>query len=150
MASQELYALHKEKMNVMVEALVDLSLRFLGSSGNFLPHGATLSPDGELKLVAAAPPGGDMTTSEDVLALLHNGLRDLVRNSEASAVATAENVRVSQDGGVSVDAIKVLFENPEGLCVAFYTPFRKKMFGGYKTDPTFANEAPPEIVESWT
>ena len=148
--TEELYTEYKNQMNSVVGTLVDLSLGLLKNSGNFLPHGALVASDGEIRLVSAAPDGGDLTTSEEVLPVLRDGLRAHVAEGVAEAVATAENVQFAPKGGALRDAVKILYENADGLTVAFYTPFRKRLFGGYVSEEAVAVAASPEIIKNWT
>lgn len=146
----ELYTRFQEEMDRIVDILVEASLHFLNSSRNFLPHGAAMTPSGKVALMMGLKETENhLTNSEEVLPRLYGGLRDMVRKGEACSVATAENVQVAQDGGKFVDAIKVVYENHAGLCVAFYAPYRKPFIGGHKALPMFANPTKPEIVQDW-
>ncbi|MBV1867065.1 MAG: hypothetical protein KUG69_04045 [Marinosulfonomonas sp.] len=147
---QELNLQYQEEITKLVDILVDSSLHFLKSTGNFLPHGAAMTPAEKIVVIMSGPDtNSDITNSEEVLPKLYEGLRDMVRKGEAWAVATAENVRVGPEGGKLVDAMKVVYENHAGLNVAVYTPFRKRFFGGYKTLPKFSNPSEPEIILDW-
>ena len=74
--SDALYSELKPDIEAVATALFDLSEIFLKKRGNFLPHGAVLSADGEVQLVAAAPDtNNDYTNSTEVLPILHQGLR---------------------------------------------------------------------------
>ena len=93
--------------------------------------------------------GTGQSTSTQTLPLLHEGLRQQVRDSAARAIGVAENVTITPDGGQPTAAIKVLLEHREGLCVALYLPFKKKFLRGYEFGTPFTVPARPE-VKPWT
>lgn len=146
--SEELYKQSRYQLDPLVDVLVGESVGFLRDMGNFLPHAATYSIEGEIDFVGAAPEN-EITNSEEVLPLLHEGLRYKVGLGEIEAIAVAEHVKVAQDGGVLVDAIKIVFENNLGLCAALYAPYKKKFFGKIQVEPMFAIPAKPEVIECW-
>jgi hypothetical protein len=148
-ATETLYAELKPDVSLVANALFDMSELFLRKQGNFLPHGAVLTSEGEVRMVAAAPdsPDGNVNSTE-VLPLLHDGLRLQAREASVKAVGVAENVTVALEGKRPTQAIKVLFEHKRGLCVALYLPFEKKLFRGYVVGPSFSLKAAPE-VKAW-
>ena len=127
--------------------MFDLSEKFLQKQGNFLPHAAVLTEEGEIRLVAAAPPN-DLTNSTEVLPLLHGGLRQQAKERSLKAIGVAENVTVTLEGQRTTKAIKVLFEHKRGLTVALYLPFEKKLFRGYILGTPFSMNAQAE-VNAW-
>lgn len=146
---QELYVALKADVAALAEPLFDLSERFLREQGNFLPHGAVLTKEGSVELVAAAPKDPDLpTNSTEVLPLLHAGLRSMVAEKQLVATAVAENVTVTPDGGAETQAVKVLIEHERGLAVALYLPFSKRFLRGYAFGQTFLVLAAPE-VNAW-
>ena len=145
-STDDLYSELKPDMGAVANPLFDLSEVFLRKTGNFLPHGAVLTDEGEVKLVAAAPDGAkDQTNSVEVLPVLHEGLRAQVKEISCKAVAVAENVTVTLEGQCPTNAIKVLFEHRRGLTVALYLPFQKKFLRGYVFGEPFSKAAEPEI-----
>jgi hypothetical protein len=148
-STEDLYTELKPDMGAVANHLFDLSEVLLRKRGNFLPHGAVLTDEGEVKLVAAAPDGEkDETNSVEVLPVLHEGLRAQVKEISCKAVAVAENVTVTLEGQRPTNAIKVLFEHRRGLTVALYLPFEKKFLRGYVFGSPFSNAAEPE-VSAW-
>jgi hypothetical protein len=145
----ELYSKAKPDMAAVVESLFDLSQSFLRKNGNFLPHGAVLSTASKVEYVAAAPESGnDRTNSTEILPLLHEGLRARAKQTPVRAIGVAENVTVTLPGNRPTKAIKVLFEHANGLTVALYLPFEKKLLRGYEFGSTFSIAAKPE-VRAW-
>lgn len=144
-----LYAELRPDIDVIVNQLFDLSETILRKLGNFLPHAAILTEEGEVQLVAAAPDTpNDLTNSTEVLPLLHDGLRQKARELPIKAIGVAENVTITLEGQRPTAAIKVLFEHKRGLTVALYLPFEKKFLRGYVLGSAFTLEAAPE-VNAW-
>lgn len=144
--SETLYAELKPDIGGIAHQLFDLSEKFLRMNGNFLPHGAVLTNEGEVRLVAAAPRSTDeFTNSTEVLPLLHEGLRYQAKERDIRAIGVAENVTVTQEGQRPTKAIKVLLEHRRGFTVALYLPFRKKLFRGYVMGVPFSILASPEV-----
>lgn len=144
--SETLYAELKPDIGIIANQLFELSEKFLRENGNFLPHGAVLTGEGEVRLVAAAPRSTDeLTNSTEVLPLLHEGLRYQAKEGDLRAIGVAENVTVTQEGRRPTEAIKVLFEHRRGLTVALYLPFRKKLFRGYVMGSPFSILVAPEV-----
>jgi hypothetical protein len=143
-SKDELYLELKPDVVALATPLFEISEKFVASRGSFLPHGGALAENGEVVLVAGAPPS-DWTNSTEVLPLIHAGLRVSVRERLCTAVAVAESVTVTPPGQRPTTAIKVLFEHRRGLCVAMYLPFKKKVFGGYSFGPPFTVPATPEV-----
>jgi hypothetical protein len=145
--ANELYAELKPDVELLAQALFELSERFLRDQGNFLPHAAVLTDGGEVKLVAAAPPS-EVTNSTEVLPLLHDGLRHQAKDTALRAIGVSENVTVTLQGQQPTKAIKVLFEHKRGLTVALYLPFAKKLLRGFVMGQPFTLAAKPE-VNAW-
>jgi hypothetical protein len=142
----DLYAELKPAIGALANPLFEMSQKFLRELGNFLPHGAVLTREGEIQLVAADPGGKDgQSTSTEVLPLLHEGLRFHAGDKGAQAIGVAENVTVTLEGSASTQAIKVLFEHERGLTVALYLPFKKRFIRGFAFGETFSMLATPEV-----
>jgi hypothetical protein len=145
-----LYSELKPDIGMIANQLFDLSETLLRKRGNFLPHAAVLTENGELRLVGAAPDTkSDLTNSTEVLPVLHDGLRFEAQQFPLKAIGIAENVTITLEGQRPTKAIKVLFEHKRGLTVALYFPFEKKLLKGYVFGNTFSLAANPE-VNAWT
>jgi len=146
----DLYAELKPDIQAVAESLFEGSKAILNKLGNFLPHGAVLTEQGEVQLVSASPDTGrDLVNSTEVLPVLHDGLRRQSRGTLLKAIGVAENVTVTLEGKRPTQAIKVLFEHKRGLTVALYLPFRRRFLRGYTFGEVFSKAAPPE-VKAWT
>jgi hypothetical protein len=143
---EQLYAELKDDVAAVANSLFDLSENLLRENGNFLPHGFVLNDEGKDTMVGAVEDtGSGMSTSTATLPLLHQGIRKQVEAGKARAIGVAENVTVTPQGGSVTKAIKVLFEHREGLCVALYLPFKRKLLGGYQMGTAFTVPAEPEV-----
>jgi len=144
--TEQLYAELRDDVSAVANPLLKLSERLLHENGNFLPHGFVLRDEGKDEMVGAVEDNGTgSSTSTVALPLLHAGLRKRAEEGRARAVGVAENVIVTTSGDNATKAIKVLFEHREGLCVALYLPFKKKLLGGYEMGIPFTVQAEPEV-----
>ncbi|MFA6228775.1 MAG: hypothetical protein WC617_01205 [Rhodanobacter sp.] len=147
-STDALYAELKPDIAAVADQLFNLSEAFLRDQGNFLPHAAVLTDDGDIRLVGAAGES-DLTNSVEILPILHGGLRQQARELPLQAIGVAENVTVTFEGQRRTKAIKVLFEHKRGLTVALYLPFEKKLLRGYVMGSTISKLAAPE-VNAWS
>lgn len=148
--SEELYAELKPDIEAVAEPLFEFSTTCLRKRGNFLPHAAVLTEEGEVELVGAVPDvGRDLVNSTEVLPVLHDGLRRQSRESSLKAIGVAENVTITTKGERPTQAIKVLFEHKQGLTVALFLPFRKRFLRGFAFGKAFSVAATPE-VDAWS
>jgi hypothetical protein len=148
--ADKLYAEVKPDIEAVSQPLFEFAEQQLRKRGNFLPHGALLTDQLEVRLVQAGPePGHDRVDSSEILPLLHQALRAEVQGSPVRALGLAENVTVTPANGRSTKAIKVLIEHSRGFTVALYLPFARKLLGGYTFGETFAAQAKAE-VGAWT
>jgi hypothetical protein len=140
---QRLYDDAKSDCGQLVEFLLGFAEGQVRKNGAFLPFGALLNEAGEV-VPHAAMTGTDSSTSEEVLPLLHQGLRQ-ARSPGTRAVAVCEWVTITPEDGRRTDAAKVLVEHANGLTVAFYLPMRKKFLGGWAAGEMLVLPAKPEI-----
>lgn len=144
--AQTLYAQLKPAIDLVSNALIEMSEKFLAKLDNFLPHGALLTDSGEIRYVGVDTGSEDgTTTSVEVLPLLHQGLRFQATAPDVQATGVAENVTVQRPGSEPTNAIKVLFEHRKGLTVALYLPFEHKVADGYTFGEPFTVLASPEV-----
>lgn len=133
-------------IDVVANALFDLSRMFLRRQDRFLPHGAVLTEAGGLRLVAAAGDGAqEVATPAQALALLQEELRRHAHAFRVKAVGVAEDVTVELEGQRSTRAIKVSFEHRRGLALAIYLPFRRRLFRGHVMGTPVTRSATPQI-----
>ena len=142
---QQLYTQVKDDLATISGPLFDVAEKLVRKQGAFLPFGAVLAETGDVSLQAAAPEN-DLTTSTEVLPFVIDALQHAVRPS-AAAAAVAEWVKIGQDGGSLVDAMKVQVHHRRGLCVSFYVPATKRFLKGWQFGDTIVQPAEPLVVE---
>lgn len=145
----ELFAELKPEIEALAQPLFGASETFVRNRGAFLPHGAVLEADGEVRLVMAA--AGDLDALHapaEVLPLLHKALRDEAEGHDLAAVAVCEDVTITPAGQEPTRAVKVLVEHRRGLTVALYLPWKRKPFGDCDFGEIVARVARPE-VQPW-
>lgn len=140
---QALYEAAKDDLQTIAEQLFGFAESQVAKHGAFLPFGATLEADNDVKLHAAAGEK-DLTNSTEVLPLLQEGLRESC-TVETKAVAVCEWVKIIPENDRETDAIKVLVEHRNGLVVAFYLPMRKKVLRGWQSGEMMVVPASREI-----
>ena len=115
MSVDALYLSLKPEVETLAAPLFEASEIFVRKRGAFLPHWAVLTASGEVKLVAAAPPGFETrkVSPPEVLPLLHEALRAAAGKEGASALAVSEDVTITLSGQKSTKAIKVLVEHKD-------------------------------------
>ncbi|MCX5659222.1 MAG: hypothetical protein NTW19_05805 [Planctomycetota bacterium] len=146
---EELYAELKPDMEAVAAPLFEFSETCIDNQGDFLPHGAGIDEEGEVRLIAAAPEdGADLTTAEAVLPVLHQGLRKAAKADGLLAVGVAESVTIEPNGAKRTRAMKVLFEHKRGLTLALYLPFTIGPKGKMKLGEMLIMPADPE-VNAW-
>jgi len=138
---EDLYRQTTPDLLEISDPLFDFAIQQLNKRDNFLPFGAALNDDGIA--LKAAWPGGEYTSSAEVLPLLHKGLRQTV-TERTRAVAVCEWVKITPSGGSQTDAIKVLVEHRNGLTVALYLSM-EKVEGQWQNGEPLSTFARPEI-----
>lgn len=147
--TEQLYAELKDDVIAVADPLFELSEELLRKHGNFLPHGFVLNDEGKNTIVAATDHDArGSTTSTMTLPLLHQGIRKQVESGKARAIGVAENVTITLTDGETTNAIKVMFEHRDGLCLALYLPFKNEPLSRYRSGQIFTVAAEPEI-KAW-
>ena len=137
----DLYTQARDDLQAIVGPLFEFAEQQVQKRNAFLPFGASLDSKGVS--MAAADIGSDRATSEEVLPLLHDGLRSV--RPDTRAIAVCEWVTITPADGSPTDAIKVLVEHANGLTVAFCLPMRKKTLGKWQSGEMISVAADPEV-----
>ena len=140
-----LYRELKGDLQTVAKPLFELACGQVEKRGAFLPFGSKLSTEGEVSLVVAAQEE-DATTGDVVYPLMIAALRESAWTS--NAIALAEWVKITPDGGKQTDAVKVHTQHKRGLSVAFYIPSTKKLFRSWQFGEMMVIPANP-LLESW-
>ena len=106
-------------MDNMLGAALPFAQQMLAKHGEFFPYAVSMSADGKIALVAADV-GSETPASQDVLAVLYEGLRS--RAHELRAAAIVSDVKL----GSGEDAIRVEIEHREGGVLAVVLPYTKR------------------------
>jgi hypothetical protein len=105
----------------LLSAVLPFAQQQLEKRDGFLPFGATVSTDGELRMTAADV--GEHPGSLAVLDALYAGVRTASNSTRAAAFV----VDVKAGGG---DAIRVELEHVEGPTMAILMPYARSRFRG--------------------
>ena len=143
-----LYGELKGDLQALSSPLFGFAEQQVRKRGAFLPFGAALERNGEVTLHAASD-GEEVTSSTEILPILHQGLRSAAAEHDSSAVAVCEWVKITPQGGEQTDAVKVLVEHERGLTIAFYVPCRRRALFGWRFDAMFVKPATPEVRPLW-
>lgn len=146
--ARTLYSEVKSELQAMASPLFDFAASQVRKRGAFLPFGATLSAHGEIALQAAVPEH-EVVSSEEVLPILIDGLRQDAMDKGLTAVAVCEWVKIGIDGGRFHDAVKVHVHHSRGIAVAFYMRASKRLLGGWEFGSMTAHPA-DGLVKGWS
>ncbi len=143
----DLFAELKPDIEALAGPLFEATEDFVRKRGQFLPHGAVLETNGNLRMVMAAPDGDleALTSAPEILPNLHRALRAQAQQHDLAAVAVCEDVTITPAEEKQTRAVKVLVEHRRGLCTALYLPWRRKLFGGLVFGEIMAVAAEPEV-----
>jgi hypothetical protein len=118
-----------EDLDQLLNALLPFAQQMLGQHGEFFPFGASIRPDGEVRM-AAADAGEARPDPEDVLAAVENSLRADAAAGRITAAGTTANVTVDLGDGPT-DAIVVDLDHSDGESVRVFLPYSAGDSGGY-------------------
>lgn len=108
----------QDDFDELLNAVLPFATETLGRRGEMYPYGATVGKDGQTALTAADPAAGERPNSNEVLALLRDGVtadKDALR-----AAAFVADVRM--EGG---DAIRVELEHSESAAIVVLMPYTR-------------------------
>lgn len=140
-----LYSELKDQIEAVATPLIDFSERCLRARGNFGPHAAVLTAEGNVELFMAQQDGQDSANAAAMLPVLHEGLRLFAKEKALAALGVAESVTITFPGEPSTLAIKVLFEHRRGLTVSLYVPYETNAAQELVFSPMFSVLATPEV-----
>ena len=109
----------QDDFDELLNTVLPFAVETLGRHGEMYPFGATVGTAGETALTAAEPGVGTRPKSNDVLALLREGVttkRDALR-----AAALVADVRMDRG-----DAIRIELEHSEGSAIVVLVPYSRK------------------------
>lgn len=110
--------LAQDDLDELLNAVLPFAIETLGSRGEMYPFGATITKDGLTTLSAADLGVGVSPNSNEVLALLRDGVT--ADKDDLRAAAYVADARV--EGG---EAIRVELEHSEGVAIVVLVPYRR-------------------------
>jgi hypothetical protein len=126
-------------LDQLLNALLPFAQEQVTKHGSFLPFGATLTTEGEIRL-AAAHLGDDQPPDANALIdLLISGFEKDVAAGAIKAAGTCVDVRVVPPGqSDKTDAICAQLEHVTGQCADVFLPYKKGLLGRMKFGDLFA------------
>jgi hypothetical protein len=133
------YAELKDDLVSLAVPLLEFTGEELKSKGNFLPFGASLTAQGEVRIRKA------VIGEDKVSPVLLSALREVAAKDETIAVAVCEWSKVTPEGKTEMVAIKVHIEHANDFIAAYYVPCRKSPTEGWQFGQMMVLPAKPEI-----
>jgi hypothetical protein len=142
---RDLYDEIRGDVIALADPLIEQSQKLLEARADFLPQAAVLTPEGTVTLVGAMTGSKDgAANAEQVLSMLHGGLRQMAREKVLSAIGIVENAAVRRDGQ-PMRVIHVLVEHERGLTVAMMLPYLRNQDGTYAYGEPFVLPSEPQL-----
>lgn len=139
-----LYAEVKGDVVALADPLFEQAQKVLQVRDDFPPSAAVMTSEGRVVVLGAMTgTKGGAATAEQVLAMLHAGIRQMSRERVLTGVAFSQLVFVTR-ANEPVQAIRVLVEHERGLTVAMNLPFWK-IDGEYNYGEAFVTPAAPPL-----
>ena len=133
----------RQDYNALLEMLMPFAEQMLAKHGEFFPFGAAVSTTGEVTAHAGYD-GNETPASEEVIALLVQGLQGEARDGKIRAAGICFDGRIVQDGK-KVDAVIINLEHAEGNATKTCVPYTKGFFGKYRFGEMIASLDDPKI-----
>jgi hypothetical protein len=134
---------------LLFDWLTKMSKELLNRQGEFLPHGAIVSPEGKLGGVGAdtkeAQPG-----AQKVLQVLEGGLRGFAEKGKCRAAGMAIDTRLKaapRKEFIGKDAIWMILEEKGGKAQSVYVPYAKSWLGGFTYSDAFVQPEKSRIFK---
>ncbi len=129
-------------LDALLNVLLPFARQMLAKHGEFFPHAAAMTVEGQVKLVDAYD-GNEHPKSQAVLDMLHAGLREEAQKAEIRAAGVCFDVRAQPLGrSEKTDAIQVNLEHVDGEAISVFLPYKKSIFGRLKYGDLFATPGP--------
>lgn len=129
----------KEDFRKLYDTLLPLAQKMLEEQSSFIPFGAMVSRNGDLKLAAGA---GDISglTTEMIIEMYLEQYRNGALLGFYRSVALCMDVRVAiPDELDKTDAIRIMLEDDIGVSLSFYIPYESKESGPIVYGQEFAS-----------
>jgi hypothetical protein len=134
-------------LELLHHELIRVTKQFLDEMGEYLPHGAIVTPEGNVGLVGSRTPE-DQPGAQKTLKLLEAGLRQMAAQNKCRAAGIAIDIRLKNPPrveDVGKDAIWTILEQRGGLSVSVYIPYWKSSSGQFTFGEPFSEPGAPRI-----
>jgi hypothetical protein len=107
----------------LLHSVLDLAARMLCEYGEFYPYGGAMRMDGEILRIAAET-GEERPPSQQLIALLKEGMRDGAGSGDFKATAIVFDVMVTPpEAEAKTDAIAVAIDHQDDYSVLVFLPY---------------------------
>ena len=115
----------KQEAEILMNELLPVAQKMLLNYGEFFPYGGYMKPDGEIVHVGAKDTATDRPKSKDLIAILQNSLREIVRNRQCKVVAIAYDVIVTlPKSNRRSNAIQVCVDHAKNYSAEIFFPYQ--------------------------
>ena len=133
-------------LNELLNTLVPVAQMLLTKQGEFLPFGAIMSSDGQIRHVGAKIEGDDYPGSQPLIDLLVENFQKEAAKGRLRAAGICYDVLIVPPGkDRKQDAICCGLEHCLGEAVNVLTPYVKTTDGNFQYDEIFAEERMPQF-----
>lgn len=133
-------------LNELLNALLSMAEMLLSKQGEFLPIGAIMLSDGELRHVGAKIEGDDYPTSQPLIDLLTETFQKEAAKGKVRAAGICYDVQTVPPGKhQKQDAICCGLEHCLGEAVNVFKPYVRTEDGNFQYDEIFAANRTPQF-----
>ena len=133
-------------LNELLNALLGMAERLLAEQGEFLPIGAIMLSDGEIRHVGAQIEGEEYPGSQPLIALLTETFQKQATEGKLRAAGICYDVLTVPPGKhQKQDAIFCGLEHWIGEAVNVFKPYLRKDDGNFQFEEVFASERTPQF-----
>jgi hypothetical protein len=112
----------QDDLDGLVDAVLPFGQQMLAEHGEFLPYGAMVSADGQVRMLAASHGEDQRPASTQLLHTLYSAAQSTSTTTRAAAFVS--DVRLG--GSTPSDAICVELEHRDGIALTVLLPYRHK------------------------
>jgi hypothetical protein len=132
---------------LLFDWLTKMSKELLKKQGEFLPHGAIITPEGKVGVIGADTKE-EQPGAQKVLQVLESGLRGLAEQGKCRAAGMAIDTRLKvapRKEFIGKDAIWLILEEKGGKAQSVYVPYAKSWLGGFTYSDAFTQSGKSRI-----
>jgi hypothetical protein len=133
-------------LNELLSALLRMAEMLLAKQGEFLPIGAIMLPDGEIRHVGAQIEGNEYPGAQPLIELLAETFQKQASSGKIRAAGICYDVLTIPPGKhQKQDAIFCGLEHWLGEAVDMFKPYARTDDGNFHYDEVFATERTPQF-----